>query len=610
MKVVGRLATLATTLGAVVMLTLGPAWAQTSTPSASGDSGSASTGKVVFTIGTDSDVTSLNPYKLCCGPDYVYLHLIYDLGIAFNKADLTPAPELITSWTPDESSMNWTLKVRTDATWHDGTPVTADDIAFSFSLVADNQMPFYKDYLPFSPTFEVKDPETIIWHSTQPTFAPDVPPYIPIVPKSVWGKFVVPGDAKATRKAVREFPNDDPLGSGPFTLTEYKKGQFLRFDTYPDYWGGQPKAIQEIVLRVFSSQEGMAQALKSGEIDFAEGMKPNLFNSVKNQPGIGGNVATSGCWTNLAWNFGGQGPQSNPNAAIQDVKFRQAMSQAINRDDVVKKVFSGEATPGTSILLPNPNGRWVADIPENLRFDYDPQAAMQTLDAAGYVDTDGNGIRNAKGGGPDINLNLLVITDVDGSVETGQLVQGWFKDVGIQSHFTTVNTNKAYDLWYTGEWDAYLWDWCPDPDPDFMLSVFTTDQCLGWSDGCYSNKAYDKLYDMQRTQLDPNDRKQTIDKMQLMVAQEIPTMVIANEPDLQAFRSDRWTGWVREPDVEGGLYMWGWTNDQFFNLTRVGSEETSSPGLSGWVWVTAVSAAGIVLAGVLVFRRRHREEEI
>ena len=592
-------------------LAAGPALAQSASTTPSSAATSASSQPVVFSWGTDSDIDSLNPYKLCCGPDYIYLEAVYDVAISYGD-DLSAAPNIVTSWTPNADSTEWTLKIRNDATFNDGTPVTADDVAFSFSLIADNQMPLYKNYLPFNPTFTVIDDSTILWKADKPTFAPLVPAYIPVVPKHVWEQFVVPGDADATRKAVRGYANENPIGSGPFTLAEYQKGQLLRFVIRPDYWEGPPKSVQELDIRVYQNQEAMVSALKAGEIDFIDSMKGTLWNSpaIQSDPNIATHQANGGCWGNLAWNFGGQGPEANPAPIIHNTEFRQAMSMAINRQEIVDKVYNGTATVGHSVLMPAKNGRWYHDIPENLRFDYNPDQAKAVLDSIGVVDTNGDGIREDPTTHENLDLNLLTITDVDGSVETGKLIGGYFDAVGVGSHFTTVDTNKAYDLWYSGDWDAYVWDWCPDPDPDFMMSVFTTDECLSWSDGCYSNKEYDKLYALQRTQVNFDERQQTIDKMQEMLAEEIPTMVLNYWSNLQAYRTDRFTGYIPSPNIPDGNLVLGWNNDSLWNLTLVSgaSSGSTAKGIPPWVWI-AVIVVIVVAFGLLAASRRKKEDD-
>lgn len=576
--------------------------------------------KMTFSVGVDSDITGLNPFNLCCGPDYEYLEMVYDLGIGFSSEDLSPAPRIVTEWTPSEDSMEWTLKVRDDASFHDGTPLTAEDVAFTFELIAKYQMPFYKDYFPFNPTFEVVDDTTVIWKAEEPTFAPIVPAYAPILPKHIWGEFDTGGDspssdeAKEVRKSVKEFENDPAIGSGPFRLDEWSKGQFLRFSVNEDWWGPDSAAVDEVVIRIYDSKEAMVQALRNGEIDFADGISPTLFNTLENEDGITTHVADGGCWGNIAFNFGGQGDTATNHPAIQDLAVRQAIAHATDKQRIVDQVYQGTAVIGDSILMPGKNGFWYTDIPTELEYPYDVAKANQILDDAGYADTDGDGIREMPDGTNPLEFEFMTITDVEGSVDTGRLYKGFLEEIGIGVTFTTVNTNKAYDLWFTGEWDVYVWDWCPDPDPDFMLSVFTTDQCLGWSDGCYSNPEYDAMYDAQQRALDRDERKAIIDEMQMLIAEELPAVVLNYWSDLQAYRSE-WTGFEPSPSIsKNGLLLFGYTTvDTYLALQPAsadggvtGSAGSSSSGLSAGLWVAIVGGV-VVIAGLVLMSRRRRE---
>jgi peptide/nickel transport system substrate-binding protein len=258
--------------------------------------------------------------------------------------------------------------------------------------------------------------------------------------------------------------------------------------------------------------------------------------------------------------------------------------------------------------MPSPNGSWVTEIPPELQFNYDPEQAKSLLDGAGIVDTNGDGNREYQG--EEINLEMLTITDVDGSVETGQMLKEYWAEVGVGSFFTTVNTNKATAIWGDGTFDVYVWDWCPDPDPDFMLSVFTTAQCNGWSDGCYSNPEYDQLYLDQQKELDRDARKAIIDQMQLIVAEDLPTMVLNYWTTLEAYRTDTFEGYVESPATDGTLTH-GYTNDTYMNLVPVGegSAAASTTGLPAWIWIAVAIGVVLIVVAVVMSRRRSSSEE-
>ncbi len=580
---------------------------------------------VIYDLGVDSDSTSLNPWKLCCGADYEYMELVYDLGITYNRDDLTAAPKIVTEWVPSEDHLSYTLKVRTDATWHDGEPVTVEDVAFTYNFISKYSMPLYVGYFPFHPTFEIVDDETLIWRAEEPMFSPEVPAYAPILPQHIWGQFDTAGDeptpdeAKEVRKATREFQNPEPMGSGPFKFVEYVKGQYLHLEANPDYWGGAPSvddpaAIDEIYIRFYGNVEAMTQALRAGEIDFADGLTPALFNSLDGSDTITTHVADAGCWGDIAFNFGGQpGGKATNHPALQDLAVRQAIAHSIDKAEIVKIAFQDTAVVGDSILTPGKNGAWYLDIPPDLEYAYDPAKANQILDDAGYMDTDGDGVREMPDGTNPLQLEFIAINDVDGSVDTGRLLDGYLGEIGIEMQTTTVDSGKATDIWGTGEFDALIWDWCPDPDPDFILSVFTSGECGGWSNGCYSNPEYDALYAAQKTALDRDERAQIVNEAQELVAQELPEIVLNYWTELQAYRSDTFTGYRTSPAVENGLLMLGYgTTQNYLELRQVSGanadDSSSSGGLTWWV-PAAVGAAGIAVAFVLISRRGRSDED-
>ena len=624
----------AVALGAVLWLTGGalmtqPVAAQTPT----------SDEPVIYNIGWDSDITSLNPWKWCCGPDYEYGGLVYDLGITYGPEDLSAEPHIITEWVPSDDYLSYTMKVRTDAVWHDGTPLTVDDVAFTLNFISKYNMPYYVPYFPSNPTFEVVDEETLIWHSEEPTLAPDVPAFAYILPEHIWGQFDTAGDPppegapqadvdaydealKAGRLAARQFQNETPMGSGPFIFDEYVRGQYIHLVANPDYWGGAPSvddptAIDEVYLRFYGNVEAMTNALRAGELDFANGLTPALFNSLEGQENVGTHVADGGCWADIAFNFGGQsGGKATNHPALQDLAVRQAIAHSIDKQRIVDDVFLGTAVVGDSFLTPGKNGSWYHDIPPELEYPYDPAAANQILDDAGYLDTDDDGVREMPDGTNPLELEFIAINDVDGSVGTGQLLDGYLRDIGIKMLTTTVDTNKAYEIWGSGEFDALIWDWCPDPGAGgYIYSIFATEECGGWSNGCYSNPEYDALYEAWKTELDEDRRIKLSIEMQELAASDLPEIVLNYWTELQAYRTDTFEGYHPTPNVENGLYMFGYgTERNYLELRQVteeaapGAGEDSSGGLNWWV-PALVGIGGIAVAFVLIARRGRREED-
>ena len=151
------------------------------------------------------------------------------------------------------------------------------------------------DYLPFTDEITAPNDTTLEWKTTIPTGAPIYPPYVYIMPEHVLSQY----ETKADFKKWKGFP--DPIGSGPFRLVEWRRGDFWRLEANPDYWGGAPK-INEFVFRVFQNEDAVIEALKQGEIDFADELSANLFDSVTDEPTITANVGSPSYFIQMSFN--------------------------------------------------------------------------------------------------------------------------------------------------------------------------------------------------------------------------------------------------------------------------------------------------------------------
>ncbi len=566
--------------------------------------------KVVLTVGSTGDLISANPFKACCGLDYEVIIMNYNLLFNFSRATLEAESGLAEfPPTSSEDKKTWTFKIRDDVMWQDGTPLTAEDVAFTFNFINDNHLATFSDYLgkpaKVDP-FTAPDPTTFVWKMETATTSPLTPPYVPILPKHIWERL----DGESAR-VIKEFKNIPIVGSGPFQLVEWQEGRFARMVANDDYWDGAPN-IDEVIFRHFGNDEAMALALEAGEIDFAEAIPPDLFDRLKTQPGITTNAASAASFLNLAFNFEGT---ANPAWRNEDVRL--AISHAVDRQTLVDRVLKGYGVVGDSVVTPT-FAKWYwgptgAEVQE-----FDPEKAKQILDEAGYTDEDGDGVREGPTG--PLDIELLAISDIPSSNPSAKLIAGWLNDVGFDATVKVVSEAKAYDIWADQTFDAYLWGWSGDVDPDFIMSIFTTKQCLSWSDGCYKDPAFDEMYEAQRTETDEEKRKALLVEMQKYLYEKNPELVLFYEQDLQAYRSDRWTGFVTQPEPVGYL-LFQFGNESYLNVRPVGTAEAqgqdgggsagggggSSPVL--WIIIGAVAII-VIVGGVMVARRGKGADDV
>jgi peptide/nickel transport system substrate-binding protein len=590
---VARSAAIATLIATVLALAV----------SARAQTGDAGGGEVVLRVGTINDLSNANPFGVVAGNDWMLATIEYDLMLHFSPQDLSPAPGLATGCDPSEDHLTYTCHIRDGITWSDGTPLTSKDIAFTYRFVIDNKISQYRSYFPYNPTFETPDDTTLIWHAEQPTFAPDIPPWVYIVPEHVFAPY--DGKDKKDIKAAVDFPT---VGSGPFVLTKWDRGQGFTMERNPNFWGDEP-TVDRIEFRVFDNQEAMVQALKNGEVDIIDGIKPSVFTALDGVDDVATQQVISDWWLNLAFNFGGQGPDADPLPALQDHDVREAIAMAIDKQAIVDKVYLGYADPGDTIVR-EASTFWHYDIPSDQEIAYSPDDANALLDDAGYVDSDGDGIREDPETGDPLRLRMPASDETTGAVEAGQLIVGFLKDVGIDVELLPSSDGKLGDYWTAGDFDAYIWYWSGDPDPDYQLSVFTSGLCGSWSDGCWSDPTFDQMYEQQRTMFDRQERRDFVNQMQQYVYDALPGIVLAYPKWLEAYRTDRFTGWTPAPGPDGYLLpVYGYDTLVTVRPVAGASATPSSPGLPAWIWIAGIGVIALVIVITMRRGRRLREAE-
>jgi len=194
-------------------------------------------------------------------------------------------------------------------------------------------------------------------------------------------------------------------------------------------------------------------------------------------------------------------------------------------------------------------------------------------------------------------------------VQSGELIVGFLKKIGISVDLKPATDAKMNDYWGHGNFDAYIWYWSGDPDPNYQLFVFTSEQCGYYSDGCWQDKHFDDLYEQQRTMMDQTARQQVVQEAQLYQYEQVPGVVLAYPNWLEAYRTDRFTGWIGAPGPNGYLLP-TYNYDPWISLKPMtGASSSASSGLPAWIWLVAAAAvAGIVVIVVMRGRRTGVDE--
>ena len=388
------------------------------------------------------------------------------------------------------------------------------------------------------------DPQTVeVKYKRPQAFDPGLA--IPILPAHIWQDL--------SPAQIQKFPNDAPVGTGPFTFGSWEHGQTVAVERNDDFWG-TPAGASTVIWVLYQNEDVMAQGLESNEVDILPEVPPTIWDGLS----TGGDVKPLSLpgfsFHHIGINVSDQ-PTSGGNPLLLDRDVRQALSLAVDRNQLVQIALAGHGLPG-SVLLPPAMGDFQLQIPEADQLNAKADQAMQLLDQAGYA-PGSDGIREKDGQRLEFRLIAIESTTVD--VRAAQLFANAAEDVGIKLNLTTLDENTLGSTVYNidaPDWDIFVWGWDSGVnDPNYLLGVPLTSQIGGNNDVFYSNPEYDALYDEQATELDVPARLDIVHQMQQIFYDDCAYIVMWYQDKLQAYRTDTFTGWT---DTPGGV---------IFNLT-------------------------------------------
>jgi peptide/nickel transport system substrate-binding protein len=543
---------------------------------------------------------SLNPFVAVNEASLILQHLNYESLVDYNSK-FEYVPYLATKWEKSEDGLEWTFHLTDKSKWQDDQPLTAKDVKFTVEYIKKNKLGQFYSYVSNIKTVETPDAKTVVLTFDKPSA---LVLYnmrnLKILPEHIWSK--LSGEEALT------VPNNPVIGSGPFKFIEWKKGQYVKMEAVKNYWRGRAK-IDTLILREITNDEVGVNALKAGELDGIRNVPPNLIPVLKKDPNIKVEQQKSFWFNELIINGHLKGSMGNP--LLKDPKVRLAIAHAIDKKSLVDTIYNGMAQTGSTIIAPS-NTKWVNSNIQ--QFDFNLEKAKQILQDAGYVDTDGDGIREKDGEQLKFRFNVMNETT---QFRAAQQISQWLKEIGVSTN--PVQTEDLGALIYRDndkngvvdhDFDLMLWSWSGDPDPDFNLMTMLTEQIGNWQDAGYSNKEYDELYQQQRQTLDENERKQISDKMQNIIYNDLPYVILYYPDRIQAYRSDKWDGLV--PMVDG---FFSKLNIQTALKVHHKSEVTNSSSLndqksssdSSTKTVIWIVIGLVIVIGFIILRRRNKE---
>lgn len=460
-----------------------------------------------ITFGRTEDIQGLDPHKYSSTGSHRFFELVYN-GLTVLDSELHVQPALAESWAISEDAMTYTFQIRKGVTFHDGTPLTAEDVKASYERILDTATgsPARSFFTTISGIEKTGDYE-VVFHLSSPTVS-----LLTLMAGS---------NAMILAKKDIEAGTCDQVenGTGPFMMVERVPDSQIVLAKNPTYFEeGLPKA-DKVVLQVLPDESSILAALRAGTIDIGSITDvTNILLARNDGLNVMGGTGLNVC--HMAVNM--------TNEYFSNPLVRQALNYGIDREEIVAAVSMNETTvagPLSDVMSPE----FVVDTSEYDSFTYNPEKAKELLAEAGYP----NG------------FSFTIISFNQGNYPlVCQLLQAQLKKIGLDVKVEIYEKGVFVSLWKVSDFDAYVSSKTGSPDPDYSLyRGFVTGQSSNVT--LYSNEKLDKLLSDARSELDSSKRAE--------LYREAQKLLVDDGPCQWLFADFMW--FVSRNNVKGFTYM-------------------------------------------------------
>jgi peptide/nickel transport system substrate-binding protein len=504
--------------------------------------------QIVFVIAEDP--SSFNATIVDAGYDSLVMKLVL-LGLSNldleGKAYPVLAAELPTVENGDvlideaNGIMDVTWKLRKDILWSDGTPVSAEDVVFTYNALIDPNYGFWIQGLDYIDSVQKVDDNTVVVHYN--TIYPGYQTQFGGEQLAIWPAHY----CDAAQGFTQWDCSSQPLSNGPYNLTEWVKGDHMIFDRNPNYYIKGKPAIDQIIVRIVPDETVRKQMLLNGDADLDMWTTETVINELQNQPNVEISFSPYTRWVmRIFFNFAAKGttdPVASPHPVLSDVRVRKAIRMAIDVDTIAKEFFLGYAKPTWTEFFRPPYD--ICNIPKPV---YDPQAAAALLEEAGWTDQNGDGVRECHGcttgaeEGYKMEMEFITYGEYgEPLINTQQFIAEELANIGIKLNLSVVEGSVLWaastdgGIEQSGNFDMDIWDdgyFGSDPT-DFLWGYYTSAAGVpdaGYNYGRYNNPQIDELINQAYT-LDENIRKDVFCQIAKILDEEIPQTLLFTAVD-------------------------------------------------------------------------------
>jgi len=460
-------------------------------------------GSVTINIGNEPPVLVLIAHT---SGQAVYVSGKITEGLLTYDLDFNPQPQLATEWSVSDDGLSYRFKLREGVKWHDGEPFTAEDVAYSILALREHHP---RGAATFSSVSEARvhgphDVELILSQPAPFLLSALAASESPIVPKHLY-EGTNPADNPHTYA---------PVGTGPFVFGEWVRGSHIILRRNPDYWDQPKPYLDQIIYRFIGDPAAAVAALETGEVQISTAAIPLTEIDRLQQDGrFGFETRGNGYGNGIS-----RAEFNLDNEYLANLKVRQAIAHAIDRDVLVETVYRGYAKPIYGPINPNLTRFYEPDLPT---YEYDLAKAEALLDEAGYP-------RGADG------KRFPLIVDLQSPAlttrQTGEYVVQALNSIGIDAQLRSqdyaaavkrVYTDRDFDLAIEGMSNLF------DPTVGVQRLYWSKNFKIGlpFSNGAnYNSPEADRLLEAAAIEVDPEKRKALFTEFQKQVIADLPAI--------------------------------------------------------------------------------------
>ncbi len=469
--------------------------------------------------GSIGDAQFLNPIIVADTASFDVIGLIFNGLVKYDK-DLIPVGDLAESWDISEDGLVYTFHLRKGVKWHDGEEFTAEDVVFTFQKVMDPAVKsFYKSEYELVDRVEKVDDYTLRVYYKK-VFAPSL---------ESWGLSIVPKHVLKDVDINTSKFNRSPIGTGPFRFKEWISDERIVLEAFDQYFEGRPY-LDRYVFRVIPDKSIMFLELKKGGVDLMD-LKPDQFQKRGSTADFQSKFNTfrypSTGYTFLGYNL--------KHPILKDVRVREAITYAIDRDEIIDGVIRGLGQKLSGPLHPT---SWGYNEAVEIR-TFDPVKSAEILKKAGWLDEDGDGWLDCDidDDGQRERLEFTLITNHGNKNRelTAKIVQTNLKKLGIKVNLQLVEwTSFLTNYVDVKNFDAIILGWTLPVDPDCYNMWHTNCIDSGNNIVSYSNSRVDELLEKGRLTIDKESRKKYYHEIHEIIAHELPYTFLFTRDNLVA----------------------------------------------------------------------------